>query len=107
MNRQSDEKIKIHTICVQTGLTSLKCVQSRSSQPGASKNAKPAAPEARRLCKAKFQLTNIEGGRFKLKVNSKEKGGREDEGAVKENQTLNLNMPDHSSTSCSGRGKNG
>ena len=39
-------------------------------------------------------------------MNSKEKGGREDEGAVKENQTLNLNMPDHSSTSCSGRGKN-
>ena len=56
------------------GVTSMECVQAMSSQPGASKKENPAVPEARKFIKAKFQLTNIKGGTFSLKVNSKKRG---------------------------------
>ena len=92
------------------GLQYVQCVQARSSQTGASRGASQAIPEARKL-----QITNVEGGRFSLRRNPKEKVGIEKEGGVKSKQvqTFNLNMPKHSSTSSAkssaqnlGRGKN-
>ena len=85
MHTECEECIKIDTTCgkcVQTGIQYVECVQAGSSQPGASKNERQAVPVARKFCKAKFQLTNIEGGTFSLKLNSNGKRGSVKEGVA-------------------------
>ena len=87
----------------------MKCVQAARSPPRASKNKYPAVSEARKICKAKFQLTNIEGGIFSLKLNSKEKRGSGNEGGTK--TTLNMsgsnsNVSDGVPARDPGHGKN-
>jgi hypothetical protein len=70
------------------GVTDMVCVQAVSSQTGASKIENPAVPEARKVMKAKFQLTNIKGGTFSLKINSKKRGSVKE--GVSDEQNLNI-----------------
>ena len=96
IHTECEECARLHTMCtecVQTGLKNVQCVQAESSQPGASRDECQSVSEARKLCKSTFNITNIEGGRFSLRLNKKEKKGNE-----KEIQSqINLNMSDHSS----------
>ena len=67
IHTECEECARIHTMCtecVQTCLKNVQCVQAESSQPGASRDECQAVPEARKLCKSKFHITNIEGGGF-------------------------------------------
>ena len=86
---------KMHTECgkcVQIGIQYVQCVQAGSSQPGASRGGSLAIPEPRKLCKTKFQIMNVEGGRFSLRRNPKEKVGIEKEGGGNSKQVQNFNL---------------
>ena len=105
-----DMKLKIHTECEcasrttlctkceQTGLMkNVQCVQAESSQPGASGSESQAVLKARKLCKPTFNITNIEGGRFSLRLNTNKsgKGGKEKEFQITNQIKSDLNMPEH------------
>ena len=99
----ADMKLKIHTECEcasrttlctrceQTGLMkNVQCVQAESSQPGASGSESQAVLKARKLCKSTFNITNIEGGRFSLRLNT-----NKNEKRGKGQNQRDMNMPDH------------
>ena len=59
---ECDECAKFHTMCAECDFKYVQCAQAKNSQPGASSNEAKAVTKARKLCKPKFQLANIEGG---------------------------------------------